>query len=112
MWTSRDTPAHRAVDTPVVIGLSTSIWQATMFANSAGTHKVFVSGQDNPIWVHQPLCRPQSVYDRLTAGDGIAPGTISGVDPKNWIDVTIHQKRLWSSVQKDSHAGLVQRRCG
>jgi hypothetical protein len=64
---------------------------------------VFVSGQDNPIWVHQPV-PPAAVYDRLVAGNGTDPGTISGVDPKNWIDVTIHQKRLWF-VEKDTTLG-------
>ena len=87
----------------VVTGLSTAIWQATMFANSAGTHKVFVSGQDNPIWIHQ-TAPPVVDYDRLTAGNGTDPGTISGVDPKNFIDITIHQKRLWF-VEKDTTYG-------
>jgi len=101
--TSRDTALVKAVDTPVVTGLSTSIWQATMFANSAGTHKVFVSGQDNPIWLHQ-TAPPAVIYGRLIAGDGIVAGTISGVDPRNFIDVTIHQKRLWF-VEKDTTFG-------
>jgi hypothetical protein len=101
--TARDTASTHAVGTPVVTGLSTSIWQATMFANSGGTHKVFVSGQDNPIWLHQ-TAPPAVVYDRLTAGDGIAPGTISGFNPAAAIDVTIHQKRLWF-VEKDTTYG-------
>jgi hypothetical protein len=101
--TTRDTALLKAVAAPVVTGLSTAIWQATMFANSAGTHKVFVSGQDDPIWLHQPA-PPAVAYDRLTAGDGTAPGTISGVDPSTFIDVTIHQRRLWF-VEKDSTVG-------
>ena len=57
---------------------------------------------------------PAVVYDRLIAGDGVTPGTIGpdlttvppnpAVDPKNFIDVTIHQKRIWF-VQKDSTLG-------
>ncbi len=110
-----DVTGRAPVGAPVVAGLTTAIWQGTMFANSAGTHKVFVSGQDDPIWIHQPI-PPAVVYDRLTAGDGVVPGTIRGIvgngdppvvvplDPKTFIDVTIHQKRLWF-VQKDSTVG-------
>lgn len=96
------TPLNGTPD-DVVTGLSTSIWQATMFANSAGTHKVFVSGQDDPIWIHQTL-PPAVIYDRLIAGDGTDSGTIAGIDPRVFIDVTIHQRRLWF-VEKDTTFG-------
>lgn len=91
--TNRDTLSPPTPRVPIIAGLVAHIWQASMFANSAGTHKVFVSGQDNPIWVHQP--GGVITYDRLTAGDGTAPGTISGVNPVNFTDITIHQRRIW-----------------
>ena len=105
MWdvSQADTAYPAPARTAVVTGLSTDIWQATMFANSGKTNKVFVSGQDNPIWLHQ-TAPPAVIYDRLIAGDGIVPGTISGFDPKNAIDVTIHQSRLWF-VEKDTGYG-------
>ncbi len=93
----------RAVSAPVVTGLSTSIWSASMFANSAGTHKVFVSGGDNPIWMHQGT-NPTITFDRLTAGNGTDAGTISGFNPKDAIDITIHQRRIWF-VEKDTNNG-------
>ena len=110
--TTKDTVSPPPARTPVVSGLTTSIWQATMFSNSAGTHKVLVSGQDDPIWVHQPTA-PAVVYDRLVSGNGTDPGTIRGitgtsssptvipVNPKDFIDVMIHQKRVWF-VEKDT----------
>jgi hypothetical protein len=101
--TTKDTTYPPAARTEVVSGLSTSIWQASMFATAGGTQKVFVSGQDNPIWLHQ-TAPPDVVYDRLIAGDGTTPGTISGVNPATWTDVTIHQKRLWF-VEKDTTVG-------
>lgn len=111
-----DVTVKGVVPTAKVTGLSTSIWQATMFANSAGTHKVFVSGQDNPIWVHQGPTLPDILYDRLTEGNGTDPGTIRGVEdtgsgpttipvnPHDFSDVTIHQRRIWF-VQKDTCNG-------
>ena len=89
-----DVSQLNAAPVPVVNTLSTAIWQGTMFSNTGGTHKVLVSGNDNPIWMHQ-TAPPAVVYDRLSAGDGVVPGTIAGFDPKNAIDVTIHQHRVW-----------------
>ena len=111
--TSKDTASPPDARTPVVTGLSTSIWQATMFATSGGTQKVFVSGQDQPIWLHQ-TAPPLVIYDRLSSGDGIVAGTIAGdtttVPPtpnpnvNSFVDVTIHQRRMWF-VEKDSTRG-------
>lgn len=98
-----DVTTRGAAGAAVVTGLSTNIWQAAMFANSAGTHKVFVSGSDGPIWLHQ-TAPPAVIYDRLAAGDGVVSGTISGVNPNAFVDVTIHQKRLWF-VEKDTTYG-------
>jgi len=98
-----DVTSLDATPDPVVTGLASALWQATMFANSAGTHKVFVNGIDDPIWLHQ-VTPPAIDYDRLTAGDGIVAGTISGVNPNDFVDITIHQKRLWF-VEKDTTYG-------
>lgn len=86
------------VGTSLLSGLVSDIWQTTSFANSAGTHLVAFDGVDDGIWLHGVT------VDRLIAGDGIANGTWSGVDPKNLIDVTIHQRRIWA-VQKDTTYG-------
>ena len=101
--TSQTTVDPPPAQVPVVTGLSTAIWQATMFANSAGTHKVFVDGIDDPIWLHQ-TAPPAVEYGRLIAGDGTTAGTISGFNPKDAIDVNIHQTRLWF-VEKDTTFG-------
>jgi len=94
---ARDTVSSPPALTAVVSGLTTTIWQGTMFANSAGVHLFLVSGQDDPIWIHQ-TAPPAVVFDRPNAT------TITGIDPKLFIDVTIHQKRLWF-VEKDSTRG-------
>lgn len=83
---------------PVLTGLVGDLWQSTSFANSAGTHLLAFNGLDDGIWVHG------STIDRLTAGDGIVSGTWKDVDPKNLVDVTIHQRRVWA-VQKDTTYG-------
>lgn len=101
--TSRDTVYPPPARVAKVSGLSTNRWTGTQFANSAGTHRILVSGQDDPIWMHQ-TAPPAIVYDRLTIGDGLANGTIKGFNPANAIDVTIHQKRVWF-VEKNSTLG-------
>jgi len=110
--TLKDTSPTPPAPTAVITGLTTTIWQGTMMANIGGTHKILVSGQDNPIWIHQTtLGQDPPTYSRLTAGDGVASGTIKAdpdlgisIDPRNFIDVTIHQKRLWF-VEKNSTNG-------
>ena len=98
-----DVTTQEAVPAAKVTGLSTALWEAAMFATSGGTQKVFVSGADHPIWVH--MSDPVTmVYDRLVPGNGTTAGTISGVDPTTFVDVEIHQKRLWF-VQKNSTYG-------
>lgn len=86
------------VGAPLLTGLVNDVWQTTAFANSAGTHLVAFNGVADGIWIHG------AAIDRLVAGDGIVNGTWSGVDPKNLIDVTIHQRRIWA-VQKDTTYG-------
>lgn len=91
--TNRDTVSPPPARVPKVSALTTAVWQGTMFSNSAGTHKILVSGQDEPIWIHQ-TAPPDVVFSRIPSGDGTG-GTIGGANPVNFIDVTIHQKRVW-----------------
>lgn len=87
-----------AVGAPIFTGLASSVWQSTQFANSAGSHMVAFNGVDDGIWVSE------AGNVRLTLGDGIVSGTWKDVDPKNLIDCTVHQRRLWA-VQKDTTYG-------
>lgn len=93
-----DVTSAGAVGAPIFTGLISTIWQHTSFANSAGSHMIAFSGSDDGIWVSG------AGNQRLILGDGIVNATWSGVDPKNLIDVTIHQRRVWA-VQKDTTYG-------
>ena len=79
-------------------GLKNARWQHCNLANAAGVHMVCVNGEDNMIWV-----QPNDAIIQVTSGDG-SVNTISGVDPKTFIDVYSHQKRLWF-VEKNSSRG-------
>ena len=86
--------------TAKVIGLTSSEWHFTNFANSAGSHFVAFNGVDDGIWVHgSPL-----VYDRLTAGSGSTPGTWSGVNPAHLVQPVVHQRRLWAVEVNTTYA--------
>jgi hypothetical protein len=90
------TSTAAAPTTPVVSGLSTDTWEYTQLSNSAGSHLILVSGQDDPIWVHgTPVA-----YDRITTTDW----TGSGVTNTSLVDLTLHQKRVWA-VEKLSTRG-------
>lgn len=84
---------------PSLSGLTNNVWQTSLFANSAGTHGLAFNGSDDGIWVNVALG-----IQRLILGDGVANATWKNVDPKNLIDVTIHQRRVWA-VQKDTTYG-------
>ena len=81
---------------PAVTGMTTDYWQTTMFSNIGGNYLYSVNGFDNP-----------RVYDGVaftTVAEVVAPAVgfdVSGVDPKKFIHVAIHQRRLWF-VEKDS----------
>ena len=90
-----DVTTAGAVGAPLLSGLNTSVWQSVQFANAAGTHLVMFSGADNPIWYSN------AGLARLTAGDGIATGTWSGIDPAKLCQGVVHQRRLWA-VERDS----------
>lgn len=96
--TSADTVYPPPARTPVYSSLVGSLWQSVSVSNPGGTHLVAFSGQDDGIWIHQ-TSPPAIVYDRIAAAD-----ITGGLDPKNVIDCTIHQHRLWM-VQRDSCLG-------
>jgi hypothetical protein len=73
-----------------------SVWQHVNFPNPAGVFLVACNGESEPLVID-----PTSAAERLTAGDGTAPYTISGVDPVTFVQVYSHQKRLWF-VEKDT----------
>ena len=75
--------------TPAVAVTNSWLQHVTM-GNAAGTHLIAFNGTDNGFWYSS------SGWARLTAGDGTASGTWSGIDPKKLVQCTIHQKRLWA----------------
>ena len=81
-----------------VVASTNPWWQHTQFANAAGVHLIAFNGVDDGFW-YGP-----AGYAPLIAGDGTASGTWSGVDPKDLVNVVVHQKRVWA-VQKDSNLG-------
>lgn len=94
-----DATSQGAVGAAIFTGLTANIpWQATSFANSAGAHMVAFNGSDDGIWVSG------AGNQRLILGDGIVNATWKNVDPKNLIDVTIHQRRIWA-VEKNTTYG-------
>jgi hypothetical protein len=91
-----DITAKGAVSVPLLTGLVNDAWQSINFNNAAGSHLVAVNGADDAI-----------LYDgagitRLVAGDGIVANTWSGLDPKDAIQLTAHQSRLWATKKDDA----------
>jgi hypothetical protein len=86
-----DVTSPGVIGTPLLSGLGSSWWQTLNFATSGGTHMLAFDGVDNPIWFSET-----SGLQRLVAGNGTDVGTISGTDPKNWIQGTVHQRRIWA----------------
>jgi hypothetical protein len=73
-------------------------WQSTNFANAAGVHLIAFNGIDDGFWWGP------AGYAPLVVGDGTANGTWKNVDPKDLVNVVVHQKRIWA-VEKDSNLG-------
>jgi len=89
--------APGAAPLPGVAGLQSDYWQTTMFGNVGGNYLYCVDGIDPPL-----------VYDGVTFTPVLEDVTpppvgfdISGVDPKTFVHVAVHQRRLWF-VQKNS----------
>jgi hypothetical protein len=83
--------ASGASPAPVVTGLTNDYWQTTM-CNPTGTpYLIAVNGADDP-----------RAYDGTAfTSPVITPPTGETLDPKTFIHVALHQRRLWF-VQKDS----------
>lgn len=81
-----------------ITGLTNAFWQTIGMTNAAGAHLIAVNGADNGI------VYSSTGFNRLVVGDGIAAYTWKNLDPKNAIQVTIHQHRLWA-VEKNSARG-------
>lgn len=83
--------------TAAVTALTNDYWQTSMFANAGGNYLYSVNGADSPLVydgvtftpVLQDLTPPPAGFD------------ISGVDPKLFVHITVHQRRLWF-VEKNS----------
>lgn len=91
-----DVTTANSAGTVKVQDLTTARWQHVNFPNIAGVYLVACNGADNPILIY-----PNSTIERLVTGDGTAANTISGIDPKKFVQVYSHQKRLWF-VEKDT----------
>ena len=79
-------------------GLSNARWQCINFPNVAGVNGICVNGTDDLLWIH-----PDGTTSFVLEGDG-TENTIKGIDPKKFIHVYSHQKRLWFT-EKDSTRG-------
>jgi len=83
--------------TASITGMLSDYWQTTMFCNVGGNYLYCVNGVDSPriyngvafTTVLEDLTPPPAGFD------------ISGIDPKTFVDVAVHQRRLWF-VQKNS----------
>jgi hypothetical protein len=73
-------------------------WQSTNFANPAGTWMIALNGADDGILYST------AGLERLVAGNGTDPHTLSGIDPKLLVVPVVHQHRVWF-VEKDSSRG-------
>jgi hypothetical protein len=80
------------------VELTESECQYISFGNAAGTHLIGFNGVDNGFWYNG------TSWTELASGNGSTSGTWSGVDPKDLIHVTAHQKRIWA-VEVDSTRG-------
>jgi hypothetical protein len=86
------------VGAPLLTGLSNDTWQLAGFTNAAGGHLLAVNGEDDGI------CYDETGVHRLIVGDGVVAYTWKGLDPKDAIQLTVHQHRVWA-VELDSAVG-------
>jgi hypothetical protein len=70
-------------------------WQYTNMANAAGVSLIAFNGRDDGVWWNG------TTLTRLIFGDGIVPGTWSGVNPADLIQPLVHKHRLWA-VEKNT----------
>lgn len=91
-----DVSSSTAAPTSAVTGLANSRWQFINFANPAGSHMLAVNGSDDAIWYNG------TSYIRISAGSGA--NQWSGLNPRDAIHITVHQRRIWV-VENNSSSG-------
>lgn len=82
-------------------GLSNAVWNGPRVNNASGANRILFNGVDNGIWIKNDFTIARITED-LTGTP--AAGEIYGVDPKDLIGGTVHQKRVWL-VEKNSTRG-------
>jgi hypothetical protein len=76
-------------------GLTNAPWQWVQMGTTAGQHLIAVNGNDDGIYAIGVTT------GRLVLGNGITAYTWAGLDPKDAVQVTVHQSRLWA-VERDT----------
>lgn len=101
-WAAADmwdvTTRGATLTVPGVTSLTNAYWQTVGMTNTAGAHLLAVNGADDGIVYNS------AGYHRLVLGDGITAYTWKNLDPKDAIQLTFHQHRLWA-VEVDSARG-------
>ena len=83
--------------TGLVVNLTSGRWDHIQYVNSGGTWTVTV----NQLGLDAPMVYNGTVLWTLISGDGVAPYTIAGVDPADFIGVANYKGRLFF-VEKES----------
>jgi len=81
--------APGAVPAASITGTLSDYWQHTMMSNSGGTFTYMVNGADNP------LVYNGTVFTEVTEEVVPTGFNVSGLDPSKFLNVTLHQRRLW-----------------
>lgn len=87
------------VGAAVVTTLTNALWETVNIVNAAGNNLICVNGIDDGI-----IYKGSGAPARIVAGDGITVNTWAGLGPKNAVQLTNHQHRLWA-VQINSASG-------
>ena len=93
-----DISIRGVVGIPLINDLSNAWWQQTQVVNGAGSHLIMVNGVDNGI------IYDETGLNRLVVGTTAAPYTWIGLDPKDCVEVTSHQSRLWAVKNNTAEA--------
>ena len=83
------------VGVAAVSGLTDAYWQTTMLSNSGGTFTYMVNGADAPQVYNGTAFAAVALQDPPTGFN------VKGLDPKLFLNITLHQRRLWF-VEKNS----------
>jgi hypothetical protein len=107
-----DVTAQGLTPVTLVTGLRSSAWQHTQVVTEAGTFLYLVNGIDAPIiYDGANITRPA----QLATGSGFSNGfdngfgtgspfDVIGADPATFINVCLHQRRLWFTVKDSAEA--------